>query len=198
MNFEHGLICVAAAAFSALAADLDGRSLLSAGADKLSRLAKTTAPTLGLLLALVLGYLYWRQGYFYLPLVFTAILLISPAFLLRKGWMRNAVVSAAGGGIAATGIWRQQTWLIELGLFIAAAPWFAHRGMTHTIWAAAAWSTISQGFEASTAVPGTGLAASLGYLSHLAADTLTPGGVKWLFPLLKTNFRLPICKSGHR
>ena len=23
-------------------------------------------------------------------------------------------------------------------------------------------------------------------------------GLKWLFPLLKTNFCLPICKSGHR
>ncbi|WP_397310191.1 hypothetical protein [Paenibacillus darwinianus] len=29
-----------------------------------------------------------------------------------------------------------------------------------------------------------------GYLSHLAADTWSPSGVKWLYPLFPKTFRL--------
>lgn len=35
----------------------------------------------------------------------------------------------------------------------------------------------------------------LGYLSHLALDTLTPGGVAWLFPF-KRRVSLGIAKTG--
>ncbi|MBW7461523.1 metal-dependent hydrolase, partial [Paenibacillus sepulcri] len=35
------------------------------------------------------------------------------------------------------------------------------------------------------------MVATAGYLSHLLADTLTPSGVKWFYPLYKKSVKLP-------
>jgi inner membrane protein len=81
-------------------------------------------------------------------------------------------------------------WLIGFGLFVAWAPWLKHRGMTHTIWAVPIWGIIAWGLEKQLQVEGLAITAMLGYLSHLIADTLTPSGVKWLYPLVKKSFKI--------
>ncbi|MNI97947.1 inner membrane protein [compost metagenome] len=77
-----------------------------------------------------------------------------------------------------------------MGAFVVIAPWLKHRGMTHTLWALAAWTALGYQLELEWGYPGLMLASGAGYFSHLAADTLTPSGVKWFSPLLRKSFKL--------
>ncbi len=73
---------------------------------------------------------------------------------------------------------------------IAAA--LGHRGITHSAVAVAglAWLLSQAGYRWS------GVAAlSVGYLSHLAADMLTPRGLRLLWPMRGT-WGLPLCRTG--
>ncbi|HLN23094.1 MAG TPA: metal-dependent hydrolase [Patescibacteria group bacterium] len=67
---------------------------------------------------------------------------------------------------------------------------FGHRGITHSLLAVVAalmaWST---------ALGWMGPPLALGYLSHLAADALTPQGVPLLWPI-KRRFGLALCTTG--
>ena len=67
-----------------------------------------------------------------------------------------------------------------------------HRGFTHSLSAAALCS-------AALASQGAGRAAIaplvVGYLAHLAADLLTPQGLRLAWPLQRT-FALPLCRTG--
>jgi inner membrane protein len=73
---------------------------------------------------------------------------------------------------------------------IAAA--LGHRGITHSAIAIAglAWLLSHVGYR------WAGIAAlSVGYLSHLAADMLTPQGLRLLWPMRGT-WGLPLCRTG--
>ena len=75
----------------------------------------------------------------------------------------------------------------------AIAAIFGHRGVTHSLLAlVGCWAALRYG----TAVP-RGWAAPVvtGYLSHLLADLLTPGGLRLAWPLRGT-WSLPPCRSG--
>ncbi len=67
-----------------------------------------------------------------------------------------------------------------------------HRGMTHSAVALAActWCLLHSGTPRWVVSP-----LAVGYLSHLAADLLTPGGLRLAWPLRRT-WALPLCKSG--
>lgn len=67
-----------------------------------------------------------------------------------------------------------------------------HRGVTHSAAAAAAcaWGLLHGGAPRWVVHP-----LAVGYLSHLAADMLTPGGLRLAWPLRRT-WALPLCKSG--
>lgn len=63
-----------------------------------------------------------------------------------------------------------------MGRFIPLWIWFKHRGWTHTIWALVTFSTLIG------AIFGLkwGLLSAWGYFIHLALDSGTSSGVKWL------------------
>lgn len=69
---------------------------------------------------------------------------------------------------------------------------FGHRGVTHSLlalagcWAVLRYGTLPRGWAAPVAT---------GYLSHLLADLLTPGGLRLAWPLRGT-WSLPLCRSG--
>jgi inner membrane protein len=74
----------------------------------------------------------------------------------------------------------------------AIAATLGHRGITHSVIAivALAWLLLHAGYR------WTGIAAlSVGYLSHLAADMLTPQGLRLLWPMRGT-WGLPLCRTG--
>jgi len=74
----------------------------------------------------------------------------------------------------------------------AVASAFGHRGVTHSAVALAvcSWILLRGGAPRWIVDP-----LAVGYLSHLAADILTPGGLRLAWPLRRT-WALPLCKSG--
>lgn len=67
-----------------------------------------------------------------------------------------------------------------------------HRGVTHSALALAActWGLLRGGAPRWIVDP-----LAVGYLSHLVADLLTPGGLRLAWPLRRT-WALPLCKTG--
>lgn len=191
MDFQTGALCVAVAAFSALSADLDGRSVLSSKLSKTSKFIRESIFGLGFLLLASVLYFYLIGHTFYPYAAAAASSVFLLGCVLREGIIRNFLLSVIGCGLMYWGWAAGMYWLAGLGLFVAWAPWLKHRGMTHTVWAVLFWGAISWGLERQIAVEGIALVSVAGYLSHLVADSLTPGGVKWLFPLYKKSIRLP-------
>ncbi|MBB6672749.1 metal-dependent hydrolase [Cohnella nanjingensis] len=191
-DLKHAAYYVTVAGFSALSPDLDGNNLLSAKLGKLSRLIRRGALGLSALAMAVAAYLLIAGKQADPKLVLFAV----PVFLLMlvagNGAIRNALVSLCGGGLLYAGFRDQLDWLVGFGIYVAWAPWLAHRGMTHTIWATALWGWIGLGLERYLGVPGIAMTAVVGYASHLVADTLTPSGVKWLFPLYGKSIKLRV------
>jgi inner membrane protein len=72
------------------------------------------------------------------------------------------------------------------------AMFLGHRGITHSLVAVAGcialllWQDVPFGFAAPLVV---------GYLSHLIADLLTPGGLRLAWPL-RRSFAFPLCRTG--
>lgn len=69
---------------------------------------------------------------------------------------------------------------------------FGHRGITHS---AIAVVTLVLLLEHGGYTRSVTSALAVGYLSHLAADMLTPRGLRLLWPL-RTTWSLPLCHTG--
>jgi inner membrane protein len=188
-HLSHGAVYMAVAAFSAMAADLDGPGMLSGKIDKLSRPIRAFALWSGIVLVLANAYGYVFEHWFSFQFSSIAVVLLLLGLVASQGTVRNALVSLVGLGLLYAGVRTDQAWLMGLGVFVAWVPWLKHRGMTHTIWALLLWGTIGWDLEQELGVPGVTATAVAGYASHLLADTLTPNGVKWLYPLVKKSFK---------
>ncbi|MBH5319090.1 metal-dependent hydrolase [Paenibacillus sp. GSMTC-2017] len=194
--FSHDLVNIAlfasVAGFSALCADLDGPSMLTSKITKLSKQIREFSLWAGVVYLILIAYFFLSDKYIS-PIIagggFAAVLV---GLVMKQGFVRNALVSLVGLYLIYHGLSHDQTWLMGLGLFVGWAPWLAHRGMTHTIWIIPFWGWIGWGLEQELAVNGLAVTAMLGYVSHLVADTLTPSGVKWLYPLTKKSFKLKL------
>ncbi|RAP75413.1 metal-dependent hydrolase [Paenibacillus montanisoli] len=179
------------AAFSALSADLDGTNLLSGKLSKAARLIRVLMLWGGVFAAGATAYLYAAKAIFYPYLSIAAAVLLLLGLISSNGAIRNGLVSLIGAVLLYAGYAIGQGWLMGLGLFVAWVPWLNHRGLTHTVWAVIAWGAIGWGLERELGIDGIMTTAICGYVSHLVADTLTPSGVKWLYPLSKRTFKLP-------
>ncbi|QYR19059.1 metal-dependent hydrolase [Paenibacillus sp. sptzw28] len=191
-TFKNAALYITISAFSALSADLDGSSMLSSKLSGVSRLLRELVLWAGILLAAGVIYLYAAQDRLYPEYTIIAVIVFLLGFVAKSGIIRNALVSAIGCGLIYAGWIYKMNWLMGFGLFVAWVPWLNHRGMTHTLWAAALWSAIGWGLEEQLHIKGIATVSAAGYLSHLIADTLTPSGVKWLYPLTKKSFKLPL------
>ncbi|WP_409346412.1 metal-dependent hydrolase [Paenibacillus sp. MBLB4367] len=191
-TWKHAALYVAVSAFSALSADLDGPSMLSSKLGKASKLLREFVLWGGVLLMAGVLYLFLMQNRFYPELTAAAVMVFLLGFVAKEGVIRNALVSVIGCGLIYAGWSMQMNWLMGFGLFVVWAPWLKHRGMTHTVWAVILWGAIGWGMENQLQVEGIAAVSVLGYVSHLVADTLTPAGVKWLYPLYKKSIKLHI------
>jgi inner membrane protein len=189
-TLETAALYTAISAFSALSADLDGTSILSSKLSKLSKLIREFALWGSLLFLAIIAYFYFTGQSMSPVLVGGGAAAVLLGLVMKQGFIRNALVSVVGGIFMYSGYFYQMNWLIGFGLFVAWAPWLKHRGMTHTIWAIPIWGAIGWGLEMQLQVEGIAIVSMLGYLSHLVADTLTPSGVKWLYPFVKKSFKL--------
>ncbi|MGN7381757.1 metal-dependent hydrolase [Paenibacillus sp. SAFN-117] len=190
MDFKEGAMCVAAAAFSSLSADLDGNSILSGKLDKMSKLLRESILGLGILSVGAVLYFYFYRHLFYMEWTMVATALFLLGLITRQGVIRNFLLSLIGIGLIYWGWQNEMIWMAGLGLFISWAPWLKHRGMTHTLWAVFLWWAIGLGLERQVGIEGIAALSAISYFSHLLADTFTPSGVKWLYPLYKKPIRL--------
>ncbi|MDR0268467.1 metal-dependent hydrolase [Paenibacillus sp.] len=191
-TLKHAALYIAVSAMSALSADLDGPSILSSKIGQVSKWLREMLYWSGLLLIVILAWLYFAKGFFVVEYSLTALSLFLLGLIIKDGLIRNILVSVIGCLTFYYGLSHQMTWLMGFGIFVAVAPWLKHRGLTHTVWALILWAYIGSGLEHQLQVEGIKLVATAGYLSHLIADSLTPKGVKWLYPVLKKSFKLPI------
>lgn len=74
----------------------------------------------------------------------------------------------------------------------AIAATFGHRGVTHSALAVAGLIALVAHLGISG---GAVCALAVGYLSHLAADLLTPQGLRLAWPLRRT-WAVPLCRTG--
>jgi inner membrane protein len=189
-HLNHAAIFLSVSTFSALVADLDGSSLLSGKLSKLSRWLRDFGLWAGLLLVIGNAYLYFSRDLFNPTLAAMSVTILLLGLVTSQGTIRNVLVSLIGIGLLYAGWHSKQNWLLQLGVFVAWVPWLKHRGMTHTVWALILWGEIGWGLETQLKIQGIMATSVAGYASHLLADTLTPSGVKWLFPLYKRSIKI--------
>ncbi|MWV43704.1 metal-dependent hydrolase [Paenibacillus sp. HJL G12] len=191
-TLKHAALYIAVSALSALSADLDGRSMLSSRIGQFSKWLREMLYWSGLLLIVILAWLYFTEKFFVVEYSLAALSLFLLGLIIKDGLLRNILVSAIGCLLLYYGWQHHMMWLEGFGIFVAAAPWLKHRGMTHTIWALGLWAAMGWGLQNQLQMEGIMLVATAGYMSHLVADSLTPAGVKWLYPIFKKSFKLPI------
>lgn len=178
------------AACSALSADLDGPSILNRRIRKTARWIHRSFVGLSVCSGGGLLYQYVRNGYLNQEEVFITVIIVLLGLVAKESLLRNIMVSMVGGGMLFAGIKFSWDWLIGLGIFITWVPWLTHRGLSHTIWAVMLWGAIGWELEQHLQIAGIALVSLCGYASHLIADTVTPRGVKWFYPLYKRPIRL--------
>ena len=71
-----------------------------------------------------------------------------------------------------------------------------HRKLLHNIWALLIMVFLGMHFNIMS--QHIALLFSIGFLSHLISDSLTPQGIMWLWPLKKPHIRGPIRTGGFR
>ncbi|MCD9020926.1 metal-dependent hydrolase [Cohnella silvisoli] len=191
-QWENALMYVSVAGVSALSADLDGQNLLSGKLSKLSHWLRELAIWTGLLTIAFVAYMYFAQEKLYPVITAIAVALSLLGFVTKEGTIRNVLVSLIGCVLLYSGWTSKQNWLMGFGLFVVWVPWLDHRGMTHTVWALFLWGAIGMGLEKQLGIDGITIVSVAGYASHLLADTLTPNGVKWLYPLYKKSIKIPL------
>lgn len=97
-----------------------------------------------------------------------AIMLVS-AFIKKRH-----LLTVAGAGALAGGLFLDENWMWLLGIYIIVASLVAHRSYTHSLLGGAFYAIILYYLQISIETEGILLAGSGGYISHLIAD------MKWL------------------
>jgi inner membrane protein len=117
---------------------------------------------------------------------------VAPSFGLPS-FSPSALVLAAVGSVLPD-IDHPQSWIgRRIGLISRLlASVVGHRGITHSLFAVALGIYLLHQNRIGGVVT-TPLV--IGYVSHLAADFLTPGGLRLAWPLRRI-YRLPLCRTG--
>lgn len=83
-------------------------------------------------------------------------------------------------------------------------PLVTHRGITHTVWFALLMGVITAGIAVAIATTGAVVSALIGFvvgsvtiLSHIAADALTPAGVRPWAPVDDTHYSFSVVRAAN-
>ncbi|WP_162356842.1 metal-dependent hydrolase [Metabacillus mangrovi] len=112
-------------------------------------------------------------------------LLVLPRIFMKK----RTVLFMTGAAILGAGFIMHETWILLMGIYIAAASRQPHRGITHSLIGLAFFGWIGYLLEQDLQMDGVFYTSLAGYASHLAADLkllpMNRKGVKWLQPFSK-------------
>jgi inner membrane protein len=119
---------------------------------------------------------------------------VAAAPLLHLSTVDPLYLGLAVAGSLLPDIDHPQSWIGRRArpISTAIAATFSHRGLTHS--AIAVFALVALLLHAGYR-QGTVSALAVGYLSHLAADMLTPRGLRLAWPL-RTSWGLPLCRTG--
>lgn len=119
---------------------------------------------------------------------------IATAPLLHLSSFDPACLALAAGGALLPDIDHPNSWIGRRSrpVSTALAAILGHRGLTHSAIAVVGLTVLllHAGYRQAEVS-----ALAVGYLSHLAADMLTPRGLRLAWPLQK-NWGLPLCRTG--
>ncbi|WP_025027536.1 metal-dependent hydrolase [Caldalkalibacillus mannanilyticus] len=190
---EHIAVAIGISAIASLAPDLDeAKSLLSTRMAPFADKIRMLILCIGFLL---IGY-HFMMGH--LAYLYIGIAVVFAGSYLKRTKIRRIILLVIGIGFLLIGFSREMWWLSIVGGYVAIAPWLPHRGFTHTLWSLGIWAGIGWGIEQQLGIEGLMWVTVAGYLSHLLTDSLTEGGIRWLWPLYKKPLRIPLMRVGSR
>ncbi len=187
---------LAVAGFSALAPDLDHPG------SKLGRKIAFDHRYLKwaiclIAMSLATGAWWWASGYWKQLLYGVSLLILLAGLVMMENTARKYTLFLMALAITGLAIYLDTAWLFLLGAFIGISPFMKHRTWTHTLWSLGLWMYICYRAQHATGLPGILIMGSAGYVSHLLADSLTPGSIKWLFPLWDKKLGLPLVNNNN-
>jgi inner membrane protein len=186
---------LAVAGFSALAPDLDHPG------SKLGRKIALDYRYLKWIICLVamgmaVGAWFFAAGYLKQLLYGVSLLILLAGLVMMENTARKYTLFLMAMAITGLAIYLDTVWLFLLGAFIGISPFMKHRTWTHTLWAVGLWVYICYRAQLATGIDGILVMGATGYFSHLLADSLTPGSIKWLFPLWDKKLGLPLVNNN--
>ncbi|RKQ30408.1 metal-dependent hydrolase [Oceanobacillus halophilus] len=192
-------IILGTSAVASLAPDLDANNLLNRRITESAKFIKESGMIIAMaLITLSLMSFFLKIDFFpflddqqdnLLLFVWGAVIL--GLSLRSQETLKNILMSMIGLLLLYYAITNEISWLVMFSLYIGIVGWFAHRGMSHTIWALIYWWYMSQLLENNMEVEGLATVSTIAYLSHIIGDMLTKKGVKFLYPITNMIFRIP-------
>ncbi|WP_085993362.1 metal-dependent hydrolase [Oceanobacillus senegalensis] len=200
--FDMMPVILAASGVASLAPDLDANNLLNRRVTRTAKWIKEIGVfvAVAMILLAMLTYIFdleflpfldeswFNQQNSLLLLGWGAVILgIS---LRNQETVKNILMSIIGFFLLSYAVNHEIGWLMMFAIYLGGVGWFAHRGLTHTIWALTYWWYMSHLLELSMEIDGLALISTLAYLSHIIGDMLTKQGVKFLYPITNKVFRM--------
>lgn len=195
-------VVLGATAVASLAPDLDANNLLNRHVTKTAKQIKKGGQFVGWTL-MVLSLVSYFLNVNFLPfldndwlsqqykLLFIGLGAILIALSMRsQETLKNILMSILSLFLLYYAITDELWWLVMFAVYIGAAGWFPHRGLTHTVWALAYWAYMSYLLQVSTGAENLAIISTLAYLSHILGDMMTKQGVKFLYPLMNKVFKI--------
>ncbi|MGN7476319.1 metal-dependent hydrolase [Solibacillus silvestris] len=192
-------IVIGASAVASLAPDLDGNNLLNKHVTKTAKQIKKGGQFVGgalmvLSLASYLNFLPFLNDEWFTQqnnLLFLGLGAIIIALSMKsQETLKNILMSVLSLILLYYAFTEELWWLFMFAVYIGAAGWLPHRGLTHTIWAVAYWAYMSYLLQGSTEADNLAIISTMAYLSHILGDMMTKKGVKFLYPLANKVFKI--------
>ncbi|WP_051086695.1 metal-dependent hydrolase [Saccharibacillus kuerlensis] len=181
---------VAIAGISSLLPDIDHPNSMLVTRALPDRLLRILQSAMLLIAAALLFYAPIEQPWNSVLAAVAVVAMFLPEQALRKGAfvLIGLAVIVLGESYAP---WNRMGGILLIVFSLA-----PHRGITHTFYAAGAWTLLLYGL-ASSHGPSIWMAGGLGYLLHLACDSVTKNGIRPL-PPLKWKIRFALMTTGKK
>jgi inner membrane protein len=185
-DLPTSLLFVGLGAISGLLPDIDIDGKLSKRITLSSKIIRTVAQTIGILL-IIYSYLQGTSVEKWYGMGVGFVIMVLSTYITQR-----RMLTLTGIGVIFGGVSLDENWLWLLGIYIFIASLIPHRSYTHSLIGVLFFGVIAMGLEESLKIQGVFMTCLLGYISHLIIDMkLLPfnkRGVKLLLPLSSKEF----------
>ncbi|MFB5762783.1 metal-dependent hydrolase [Paenibacillus medicaginis] len=189
-GYDITFSAAAVAAVSALLPDIDEPNSLLLTRTLSGRMLRV----IQLLMVAAAGWVFFTEAAPAPWNLILAVLIVAASFMPSR-LMRKVIIFVLGAGVAWYGT-TYAPWNYIAGILLMICTIVPHRGLTHTVYAIAAWTGLlfgtTQQYGASI-----WLAGGIAYTMHLLLDSLTNNGIRPL-PPLPWKLRFKLMSTGTR